>query len=174
MSRITLKNFKHAAFMSEETNAFRASVYFDGELIGTAENDGHGGSTFVRPFPKTDAQVQAAHEWAATLPQRELKHGGETLLFKPSLDSVIDDIVEAMLTLKAIRASYQRTIKQRVLYTQPAKPGVFQSPTAKSCGVPMPRLIAVMRTKVPAGSVILNDLPLEQAVETYATAMQAA
>ncbi len=44
---ITLKNFKHAAFASQETYCFEATVYIDGKKAGTASNDGHGGCTFV-------------------------------------------------------------------------------------------------------------------------------
>ena len=44
---ITLKNFKHAAFASQETYCFEATVYIDGKKAGTASNEGHGGCTFV-------------------------------------------------------------------------------------------------------------------------------
>lgn len=46
--QITLKNFKHAAFASQETYCFEATVYIDGKKAGIASNDGHGGCTFVR------------------------------------------------------------------------------------------------------------------------------
>ena len=47
LPRLTLKSFKHAAFLSEETNAFSATVYFDGKRVGHAKNEGHGGSTDI-------------------------------------------------------------------------------------------------------------------------------
>jgi hypothetical protein len=46
--KITLKNFKHAAFASQETYCFEATVYIDGKKAGIASNEGHGGCTFVR------------------------------------------------------------------------------------------------------------------------------
>ncbi len=49
LPRITLKSLKHAAYLSEETNAFTATVYFDGKRIGHGRNDGHGGCTDVLP-----------------------------------------------------------------------------------------------------------------------------
>lgn len=49
MSRIQLKNVKYAAFASEETHCYDASVYFDGKKVGTVKNDGHGGCDYQYP-----------------------------------------------------------------------------------------------------------------------------
>lgn len=46
---ISLKNVKHAEFMSHETECFQASVYIDGERAGTVSNDGHGGANLYVP-----------------------------------------------------------------------------------------------------------------------------
>lgn len=46
---ITLKNVKHAEFMSHETECFQAAVYIDGEKAGTVSNDGHGGANLYVP-----------------------------------------------------------------------------------------------------------------------------
>jgi len=40
---LTLKNFKHAEFASEETECFEATVYVDGKRFCTASNEGRGG-----------------------------------------------------------------------------------------------------------------------------------
>ncbi|WP_286883078.1 hypothetical protein [Sphingobacterium sp. UBA5980] len=42
---IELKNVKHFPSLSEETEAFTASLYIDGKHAGYAKNAGHGGST---------------------------------------------------------------------------------------------------------------------------------
>ena len=57
LSTVTLSKFKYFAGMSEETNAFTATVHVAGETIGTAENRGHGGCTFVRFNNQTHALV---------------------------------------------------------------------------------------------------------------------
>ena len=44
---LTLKAFKHIKSMSQETLCFTATVCLDGKPIATAENDGHGGCTFI-------------------------------------------------------------------------------------------------------------------------------
>lgn len=52
---ITLKSLKISDFMSEETICFSATVYKDGNRIGTAKNEGHGGETwlyFDKPNPR--------------------------------------------------------------------------------------------------------------------------
>jgi len=41
--RLTVKNYKHCEWMSEETDCYTATLYLDGKRIGTAENEGHGG-----------------------------------------------------------------------------------------------------------------------------------
>lgn len=42
---IELKNIKHSPSLSEETEAFTASLYINGKHAGYAKNAGHGGST---------------------------------------------------------------------------------------------------------------------------------
>ena len=46
---IKLKNVKHAPSLSEETEAFTASLYINGKHAGYAKNAGHGGSTDYYP-----------------------------------------------------------------------------------------------------------------------------
>lgn len=47
IGKISVKSVKFADFMSQETICFSAIVYEDGKRIGTAENSGHGGNTFI-------------------------------------------------------------------------------------------------------------------------------
>jgi len=63
LSRVSLKSFKTAKWMSEETICFTATVYLDGKVIGEASNEGHGGATFIRfvsPFAKSTADYFAS------------------------------------------------------------------------------------------------------------------
>lgn len=48
--KVELKNIKHCANLSEETNAFTANVYVDGKKVAYAKNDGQGGETIIHPF----------------------------------------------------------------------------------------------------------------------------
>ncbi len=46
--KIELKKVKHAAFLSEETEAYSAEVYVDGKRAGSSSNEGHGGPDHVQ------------------------------------------------------------------------------------------------------------------------------
>jgi hypothetical protein len=51
---IQIKGFKHAAFASQETLCFTATVYINGKKVGHADNAGHGGPTHVHIAQGTD------------------------------------------------------------------------------------------------------------------------
>jgi hypothetical protein len=62
--RIELKNVKHAAFASEETDCFEASVYINGTRSGTVRNAGHGGPNEYTPW----SLEEALNAYGKTLP----------------------------------------------------------------------------------------------------------
>ena len=64
--KLTVKNYKHCEWASEETDCFTASLYLDGKRIGTAENSGHGGCDFYHfTTPANKAAFEAyAEEWS--------------------------------------------------------------------------------------------------------------
>lgn len=62
--RIELKNVKHAAFASEETECFEASVYINGTRCGTVRNAGQGGPNEYTPW-NLEETLEA---YAKTLP----------------------------------------------------------------------------------------------------------
>lgn len=99
LARITLKSLKHAPFLSEETQAFTATVFWDGKRIGTSKNDGHGGCTDI--YPRTDterARLKAAAD--------EIKAHADAGDYS-DLDYIVDCAVERDLVAredkKAIR-----------------------------------------------------------------------
>ena len=47
---VTLKNFKHAEFASQETTCFEAIVCVDGKVFCSASDDGHGGEVDLHPI----------------------------------------------------------------------------------------------------------------------------
>lgn len=66
--KITLKNLKYAAFASEETSCFSATVYCDGKRLCTARNDGHGGCDSYDALSPPDGfstgeEAGAARRW---------------------------------------------------------------------------------------------------------------
>lgn len=61
---ITLKKFKHYPGMSEETNAFNADLYVNGERRGSVSNRGHGECIWFSDW----ATARQLEEYAKTLP----------------------------------------------------------------------------------------------------------
>lgn len=65
-ARLTAKKMDVALNLSEETTAFTADIYMDGKRIGSAQNDGHGGNTFLyinTPHNFTDIQMEQIEIW---------------------------------------------------------------------------------------------------------------
>lgn len=56
--KIEVRNLKHAAFASEETHCFEASVYVDGKRFCTASNDGHGGPDMYTPVKPNQTSTE--------------------------------------------------------------------------------------------------------------------
>ena len=55
--KLELKNVKHAAFASQETHCFEATLYVDGKRFATVSNEGHGGCNYeypIAPFTYSD------------------------------------------------------------------------------------------------------------------------
>ena len=65
--RAALKKVKIFNGMSEETIAFTADVWFDGKLIGHADNHGTGGNNNVTPANNW-REVEPFEEWCQSLP----------------------------------------------------------------------------------------------------------
>jgi hypothetical protein len=98
LARLTLKSFKTVKWMSEETTCFTATVLLGGKVIGEANNDGHGGSTFVR-FVSPSAEA-TADEFSNTICPGDVK-GWEFMAGKHfSVDELVDIIVEREMQKK--------------------------------------------------------------------------
>lgn len=91
--KIELKNVKHAAFASQETDCFQASVYIDGARAGEVSNEGHGGPNRYEPW----ALQTRINEYAKTLPSVHY-HGMD---LPQDADTLIGDALNAHLQHKA-------------------------------------------------------------------------
>jgi len=100
MLAITLKRFQHYPRMSEETTAFNADIAYEGVTVGTAENDGHGGCTFIHLNDKGRA-ITALVE-ASRLPE-----GNDD-----SLTDIVDNLVEKTIHSKWVEKQRKRVQKQ--------------------------------------------------------------
>ena len=115
---IELKNVKHFPSGSQETNCFTANLYLDGKKIGSAENDGHGGCTFIHGDTK---QIKAIDSLIKRGPK--IHSEVNNITFDNSIELVVDELLMKFLfeqeTKKVLRrVSY---IKDGALYQMPAK-----------------------------------------------------
>jgi hypothetical protein len=98
---VTLKSIVHARRMSEETNAFTATVCWNGKPVGTAKNHGTGGSTDVyinRHYgPPLPPLLPVMEAWAKSQPPVEVE-GFDPLPM--NLELYIDGLVEDDLRRK--------------------------------------------------------------------------
>jgi hypothetical protein len=144
--KITLKNFKHANFASEETYCFEATVYIDGKKAGFANNSGHGGSTDVSldaPFrhldtPENDLEGKVDAECHKLVCEKQ---------DKSILNGVKRDLAKNILFLrKGDKAGGVRIYRNAV--GTPAEAGIYAKLKAD-----------------PTVEVIFNHLPLEEAAK---------
>lgn len=100
--KVELKNVKHAAFASEETDCFEATIYIDGIKAGKASNEGRGGCTNFEP---RELEVKL-DEYAKTLPKIDMsKFGltGEDQFMEQSAETLVGDLLNAYLTTRHLK-----------------------------------------------------------------------
>lgn len=157
---IELRNIKYAAFASQETPCYAATVYIDGKKVGTVENDGHGGSDLIHPR-ELEQQLQA---YADTLPTHEF-HG---MTLPESPESILQGLLYDHLDKRALT----RDLKNRFVFTK-ADGKVYQtkklSPDVVTAMKGDPALLA---SKLKDSVAILNLLPFDQALGLYRAGTQ--
>jgi hypothetical protein len=111
---IELKNIKHFESLSEETNAFTASVYIEGKRVGTAKNTGHGGETDVYADNELGRDlINRAEAYFKSLPPKHYpgQDGSEGFSFQVRLPDHIDDLLTDHLVKKDM-ADIQKKINR--------------------------------------------------------------
>lgn len=102
--KIELRNVKYAAFASEETACFSATVIIDGKPAGTVSNQGHGGADMHHPL----SLEERLNAYAKTLPSYVAF--GQT--FDQNAETVISDLLDEHL----LKRDYKRAVASRVLF----------------------------------------------------------
>lgn len=129
LSRLTLKSFKTVKWMSEETICFTATVLIDGNVIATASNEGHGGSTDIRYI--SDIAEQDAIAFAKSIDPLTVK-GWEFRAEKGfNFDDLIDIAVERRDAIdhakKSLASIRKRAVKECWIINADMKKGEFKS-----------------------------------------------
>ena len=124
MTSIELKKVKIAKYLSEETTAFAAQLWVDGEYIADVSNDGHGGNNridhrFDGKGLNTRDKVQAFEAWCETQPPNQSEYG--------SLDMNSDLYISLMVDDHQEQQQIKRWCKTKtVVRLKGDKPGEFQ------------------------------------------------
>lgn len=167
-TRISLKGVKYFAAGSEETNCFVATVYFDGKKVGSAQNDGHGGATFIHyTTPEVAAEVQA---YAASLPEHTYQYGETKGSYPSSDETVVDGLVDDHI----VDQQLTRLLGKCLVFTRAGDPGLYQTK-----GMPKLTLAALAQNPAEAqrrlnAEKVLNCLPLAEAREIFRKQAEAA
>lgn len=96
MCRVSLKSIKYSESLSEETYAFTATLYLDGQKIGYVKNDGRGGCNDVDLIDR--GAYGELNKYAESLPPVKSEFSSEDLPM--DLDFLISTLVEEYLVKK--------------------------------------------------------------------------
>jgi len=111
-NRIDIKNLKVAEFLSEETVAFSASLYWDGKKVGEASNDGHGGANRILLLENGKMDWSLMDEMAKEAETHTWTYEGLT---EPhSLDSYISQLVEDKQEEKFLKKECRKNTLLRI------------------------------------------------------------
>lgn len=160
---ITLKNIQYAAFASEETNCYTATLYVEGVKWGEVGNDGHGGADWVHlAAGRSYDDLKALNaRIAEAYPPLDLElDDGRTI--PADLETVCGDLVSAHLEAKSL-ASLMRT-KALFFKATPQDGAPLYQLALK--GRPLDAAIAHLNRTYP-GVVILNTMPKDEALRLY-------
>lgn len=163
MLKVELKKIKLLKSLSEETPAYTADLYVDGELIAHLSNHGHGGCDYCHA-PKgkdmnwcNDKYLKADAEVKATFPKHTYKAGNEVHTMDESLEVLCHGLVWDDDLVKTVK----RDLSKKVMFTK--TDGKIYQITAGKDAV---RLIAIVKAK-PDTAKVLNELSIDEAVAIY-------
>lgn len=154
--KIELRNIKHAAFASQETHCYTATLYVDGDKWGTVGNEGHGGCDYFHGSPGRDLAA-LDKRIAETMPAEEF----EGMTLPRSLESVCVDLVNEWLMEK----DYKRALRGGPMFVDPARPGLRVVKLKRNDPAFAARL-ARFREMHPSYK-FLDDMPADEARRVY-------
>ena len=154
---LTLKRFQHYPRMSQETEAFNADLCYEGVVIGSAENDGHGGCTFVHLNEK--GRAIPAIITAERLPEFN----------ENSLVHIVDDLVEKSIHSKWVekqRKKVEKELATKVLFNRTGdNDGSFRTYNLKGKSPTEVIAFAKQVAEQPDVTRVLNLMPFEEAFQ---------
>ena len=151
--KITIANLKHSESLSEETNAYTATILVDGKRAFNASNCGRGGMDIYHPIKGyTGPSESEINDWLkANTPATEF-HG---MTLDNTLEIVVGDLIEEKLQTTRLK----RLLKTKILVIDKDKA------SGEPClytykGKPTPETLARMKAAILSGKVsgrLVND-----------------
>lgn len=164
--KITLKNVKYFAAMSEETNCFTADVCLDGVVSLGARNQGHGGSTHLVQV-KLGA-LEKLEAYAATLPPvvtsiKDATSPNGFFTYDMDSEGLVNDALEEHITRKKFKAAlkFPLYVSKGECFTHKLR----ETPATRDA------VRASIKARYP-DAIILNSLPEEEAFALFVKATQ--
>tara|TARA_R100001509_G_scaffold119892_1_gene74175 strand:- start:1917 stop:2426 length:510 start_codon:yes stop_codon:yes gene_type:complete len=162
---LEMKNIQHSEFASEETYCYQGSVYLDGKPFALVKNDGHGGCDYQYSHNKFKGEPKEYHEamkkvneYFKSLPKRDVgKYDWAPEGFDESFEGWCHEQVTNFLITRDVKRALK---KNKVVYQKKddGTMGLFDyNINANSI---------IIKNKIPE-SVILNDLPIDEAVKIW-------
>lgn len=154
---ISLSNLRTIAAVSRGTQCYSASVLVDGVRVGVVENKGDGGASFLRPVSMAAHVAQLISRATAFATSQTWEWNGERHPYT-FLEDYLDALVEQEAYRKALERDCKRTLKRSVLVLMDGR--IMKTAAA-------PGVCAALRALHGEAIVILNELPLPEAVALY-------
>lgn len=162
--KIELKNVKYAAFASQETACFEATIWIDGKRAGEVSNEGTGGCNSYYPR----ALEERIDAYAKTLPPVTATFNdsstGKPFVLDQDADLFIGELLEDIL----LRKEFERMIKHRMVWVK--TDGKMYNGT-KMAPDAMKRALAMtpetLKAKIKDCQTLLNVLPRDDAFKLY-------
>ena len=135
--KLELKNIKFYESMSEETNCFQANLFINGKKIADVRNQGQGGPTDYHVLDFKNQQIlRDAEAFCLSLPKEKIEGMMSDFEFQPTLESRIDDLLEAWLKVKAEK-KMEKQMEKGLLYGK----NINMSYTISTWNVPLKAML---------------------------------
>jgi hypothetical protein len=112
--KLELRNIKHMASLSEETQCYSGTVYLDGKPVCNVSNHGHGGCD-MQHWTDREAQARIEAHFKA-MPERDTGmelEPGKPFMVQPDLEDWCGQQLAAWLA----RRDYKRVLSKKVVTT---------------------------------------------------------
>jgi len=158
MPKIELKNIKYAAFASQETSCYEATLYVDNKRFAYVSNEGHGGCDRQDPIkPHTYKDIRKLEETIAKeYPKWGSEYGGDD-----EYDTDLEIVCGNLLRQWHIDKDVKRSLKKIAFVKSPDEKEIYFMGTVAQAKTHSDVIRERILRDYPK-SVILNDLPIEE------------